>query len=335
MAIVLDAMGSDKYPDPEIQGALHASETLGEEIILVGNQELIGPKLSSMNAHGLPVRIHHAPDVVEMGDKVVEGTKKKPENSMAVGLELVKNGTGKAFVTAGNTGAAMFNGLRILGRIKGVQRPGLITPVPTIKGQTLIMDIGANADCRPEFLLQFGLMGSIYAQKAFNIKQPRVGLLSNGEEAGKGNQLVKDAFKMFENSGLNFVGNVEPKEVFGGFADVVITDGFTGNILIKTSESIAKFITDMLKQELMASLQTKVGALFAKPAFGKLKKLLDPADIGAAALLGIDGLLFVGHGRSDEVAIASALRLADQIIKANLLEAVGDAIQKRLIQASE
>jgi glycerol-3-phosphate acyltransferase PlsX len=334
MTIILDAMGSDHYPDPEILGALRASEALGEEIILVGNRSLIEAKLIQLNKNGLPVRIHHAPDVVEMGDKVVEGTKKKPHNSMALGLELVKNGTGKAFVTAGNTGAAMFNGLRILGRIKGVQRPGLITPIPTSKGRTLVMDIGANADCRPEFLLQFGILGSIYAKKAFYIEEPRVGLLSNGEEAGKGNQLIKDTYKLFETSGLNFIGNVEPKELFGGYADVVITDGFTGNILIKTSEAVAKVITDLLKKELLATVQTKIGALLAKPAFGKLKKTMDPAEIGAAALLGIDGLLFVGHGRSDEIAIASALRLADQIIKANLLDDVTKSIHDRLMHGS-
>lgn len=332
MTIILDAMGSDNYPNPEIQGAINAATILNEEIILVGNQELIDSKIKNYDTKNLSIRVHHAPDVVEMGDKVVESSRKKPNNSMAVGMELVKNGTGQAFVTAGNTGAAMFNGLRILGRLKGVQRPALITPIPTRNGRTVILDIGANADCRPDFLLQFAVMGQIYIQKTFGVQNPRIGLLSNGEEAGKGNQLIKDAYPLLQKSGLNFIGNVEPKEVFGGHADVVITDGFTGNILIKTSEAVAKFFSDLLRQKLTASLQTKVGALLAKPAFNELKKTMDPSEVGAGALLGIDGLIFVGHGRSDALAISSALRLAHQTIDAKLLDAVSHAIQHQLSQ---
>jgi phosphate acyltransferase len=330
MAIVLDAMGSDQHPEPEIQAAVRAAELYGEEIILVGNQDLIAARLKTVNTKNLPVRVIHAPDVLEMGDKAVASAQKKPNNSMAVGLELVKHGDAQAFVTAGNTGAAMFVALRKLGRIKGVQRPALTALFPVKDGHTVVLDIGANADARPDFLLQFAIMGSIYAQKVLNIANPRVGLLSNGEEAVKGNQLVRETYPLLETSGLNFIGNVEGKELFGHEADVVVTDGFTGNVLLKSSEAVARLITDVLRRELMSSFQTKIGALLAKPAFGGIKKMMDPAEVGAAPLLGIDGLVFVGHGRSDAHALTNALRVAHQAVQANLLETLRQQIQVRL-----
>ena len=332
MTIVLDAMGSDNYPDPEIQGAIDAAKLLNEEIILVGQQELIEPKLNQLNTKNLPIRIHHASDVMEMSDKPVESARKKPDNSMAVGLSLVKSGQAQAFVTAGNTGAALFNALRTLGRIKGVQRPALTALFPVYKGHCVVLDIGANADCRPDYLLQFGIMGSVYAEKVLNKPGPRVGLLSNGEEAGKGNQLVKDCYPLLEQSGLNFIGNIEGKELFNGEVDVAITDGFTGNILLKSSEAVAKLIATTLKEELMSSLRTKMGAMLAKPALGAIKKLMDPSDIGAAPLLGIDGLVFVGHGRSNAKAITSALRVAHEAVQHNLLDALSLAIQEKMAQ---
>lgn len=330
MAIILDAMGSDKYPDPEVEGAVLASKIISEPIILVGDQKLIEEKLNTISPGNTSISIVHAPEVVDMSDKPVESAKSKPQNSMAVGVGLVKEGKGKAFVTAGNTGGAMFNALRVLGRIKGVQRPALTATFPTRKGHCIVVDIGANADCRPDFLLQFGIMGSIYAQYVQGINNPKVGLLSNGEEAGKGNQLVKDAFKLFENSSLNFFGNVEPKELFAGEADVVVTDGFTGNVLVKSSEAVAKMIADVLKEELLSSLRTKIGALLAKPAFNKMKSLVDPSEIGAAPLLGIDGLVFVGHGRSDSRAIVSSLVLAEKAVKNNLMAKIKENILNQL-----
>jgi phosphate acyltransferase len=330
MAIVVDAMGSDQHPDPEIEGALEAARLYDEEIILVGDQDLLTGKLNALNTRKLPVRVVHAPDVLEMGEKAVASAQKKPNNSMAVGLELVKSGEAKAFVTAGNTGAAMFVALRKLGRIKGVQRPGLTALFPVKDGHTVVLDIGANADARPEFLLQFAIMGSIYAEKVLKIASPRVGLLSNGEEAGKGNQLVRDTYPLIANSGLNFIGNVEGKELFGHAADVVVTDGFTGNVLLKSSEAVARLITDSLRRELMSSFQTKIGAFLAKPAFGGIKKMMDPAEVGAAPLLGIDGLVFVGHGRSNARAITNAIRVAHQSVQANLLDELRQQIQERL-----
>jgi phosphate acyltransferase len=331
MTIILDAMGSDDYPGPEIQGALDAARDFGEEIILVGNEELIRPRLEALNTHAQPVRIVHAPDVLEMTDKPVEGARKKPQNSMAVGLELVKSGQGSAFVTAGNTGGAMFNGLRILGRIKGVQRPGLTAVFPTKTGFCAVLDIGANVDCRPEFLVQFAIMGSLYAQKLLNIANPRVGLLANGEEAMKGNQLVKDTFPLLQHTPVNFIGNVEAKELFQGMVDVVVTDGFTGNVLLKSSEAVAKLLVDTLRKELTASPITTLGAALAKPAFRNLKKMMEPEEVGAAPLLGIDGLVFVGHGRSNARAIYSAIRIARQAVQQNLLGALREAIQSALV----
>ncbi len=330
MTIILDAMGSDQYPDPEINAAVQAARDFSEEIILVGDENLIAPKLKALNADDLPVRIEHAPDLVEMGEKPVEAAKRKPRNSMAVGLSLVKEGKGDAFITAGNTGAAMFNALRTLGRIKGVARPALTALFPVKNGHCVVLDIGANADCRPEFLLQFAVLGSIYAEKVLHKQNPRVGLLSNGEEAGKGNQLIKDTYPLLEKSGLNFIGNVEGKELFGGIADVVVTDGFTGNILLKSSEAVAKLLTDKLKEELTSSFTAKVGALLAKPAFKRLKQMMDPSEVGAAPLLGIDGLVFVGHGRSDARAMYSAIRVARQSVSAGLLPALRSAIEERL-----
>lgn len=327
MTIVLDAMGSDTYPDPEIEGAIQAARDFGEEIILVGNEAVLTPKLKAQNVGNEKIRLVHAPDVLEMTDKPVDGTKKKPLNSMAVGLGLVKNGEGSAFVSAGNTGGVVFNALRTLGRIKGVQRPALFPILPTRAGRAILVDSGANSDCRPEFLLEFAIMGSIYSEKVLKVERPRIGLLSNGEEDGKGNELVKAAHPLLASSSLNFVGNVEPKEVYQGLVDVVVTDGFTGNVFIKSSEAVGKLLLEVLRAELESNLVWKLGAGLARPAFRKVRAMLNPEDIGAAILLGVDGLVFVGHGRSNAKAIYSALRFAREVAHANLLETIRDTIQ--------
>lgn len=334
MTIILDAMGSDAYPDPEVEAALSAAELFGEEIILVGKEDLLRPKLEALNTKKLPVTIEHAPDVLEMGDKAINDSVKKPNNSMAVGLRLLKNGRGRAFVSAGNTGGVMFNALRAgsVGRMKGVLRPALTQPFPTRTGKCVVLDIGANAECRPEFLFQFALMGSLYAEKVLKIQNPRVGLLSNGEEAGKGNQLVKDTYPLLEKSGLNFIGNVEGKELFGGEVDVVVTDGFTGNVMLKSVEAVSRLIVDTLRAELKSSPVTMLGAAMAKPAFNKLRRMISPEEIGAALLLGLDGLVFVGHGRSNARALVSAIRVARDTADTNLLEQMRQEIQHQLAQ---
>jgi phosphate acyltransferase len=330
MTLVLDAMGSDQYPDPEIRAAIDCSIQFGEEILLVGNEEILKPKFAAASGDKSKVRLVHAPDILEMWDKPVENAKKKPDNSMAVGLRLIKSGEGQAFISAGNTGGVMFNALRVLGRLPGVQRPGLTTKFPMKNGQCVLLDIGANADCRPEFLVQFAIMGSIYAEKVLKVNNPRVGLLSNGEESGKGNQLVKDTYHLLEDCGINYIGNVEAKDVFAGAADVVVTDGFTGNVFLKSSEAVGKMLFDIIKENVNSNPYYQLGGLMIKPALKSVKKMMDPAEIGAAPLLGIDGLVFVGHGRSNAHAMSSALKIAHESVQADLLGSLRSGIQDRL-----
>ncbi len=329
MAIILDAMGSDNRPEPEIIGAIEASRTLGEEIILVGNEKDLTPRLEAAGVGKLPISVVHASETIDMTDKI-ENVRNKKDNTMRVGMDLLASGRGSAFVTAGNTGMAMYHAKKSLSDIPGVIRPALSALFPVRGGKCVVLDIGANAECRPEFLVQFAIMGSVYAERMLGKANPKVGLLSNGEEAMKGNNLVKESYHLLEACGVNFIGNVEGKELFGGEADVVITDGFTGNVLLKASEAVAKLITDTLKIELRSSIQTKIGALLAKSAFVKIKKLIDPSEVGAAPLLGIDGLVFVGHGRSDSRAIVSAIHQAKLAVDANLLASLRSAIQKAL-----
>jgi len=323
-------MGSDNHPEPEVIAAVEAAKRFGDEILLVGQEEKLIPLLEKHNPTQAPVTVLHAPEVFEMSDKISGSALRRSQNSMAVGMNLIKEGQADAFVTAGNTGGAMAIGLAKLGRIKGVKRPALCVILPVKGGHAVVTDVGANAICKPEFLVQFGIMGSIYAQNFLGIENPRVGLVSNGEEAGKGNELVKETYPLLEQSDLNFVGNIEGKELFGGFVDVAVTDGFTGNVMIKTSEAIAKLLTDQLKEHLMESPVTKIGALLAKPAFAKLRKDLDPSEVGAIPLLGIDGLVFVGHGRSDHRAMFSAIVKARQAVSVNLLSTLREAIREKL-----
>lgn len=333
MRIVLDAMGSDNYPDPEVQAAIEAGRLFGDDVLLVGHEEKLAPKLRSLGGDRAAVRVIHAPEVLEMGDKPAENARRKSDNSMAVGMDLVKNGEADAFVTAGNTGGAMANALFRIGRIRGVKRPALTALFPVKTGYSVVLDIGANADCKPEYLAQFAVMGSVYAEKVLKISRPRVALLSNGEEAGKGNELVKEAHPLLAASGLNFIGNVEGKELFAGEADVVVADGFTGNILLKSSEAVAKLITDLIREQLTSSLRFKLGGALIRPAFAPIKKMLDPGEVGAAPLLGVDGLVFIGHGRSDARALVNGIRVARQAVEAGLLDSLRLAIRERLAAA--
>ena len=329
MTIVLDAMGSDARPDPEVQAAILASQELKEQVILVGDEQELKQKLSTFSVDHSLVRVVHAPQALDMSDHIVEARSKK-QNTMRVGMELVRSGEGDAFVTAGNTGMAMYFATKTFGLINGVIRPCLCALFPVRNGRTVVLDIGANAECRPDFLVQFATMGKIYAQKILGVNDPRIALLSNGEEEGKGNDLVRETFPLLKNSNLNFIGNVEGKELFGGFADVVVTDGFTGNVMLKSTEAVAKLIVEILKEELMSSIRTQVGALLAKPAFAKIKKLLDPSEIGAAPLLGINALVFVGHGRSDAKAVVSSIKAAKQAVDNHLLDELRNVISENI-----
>lgn len=331
MSIVLDAMGSDDYPVPEIQAAVELARS-GEKIILVGKKDLVLVKAAELSIDLSTIEIVDAPDIVEMSDKPVESFKKKPNNSMAVGLALVKENKAEAFVTAGNTGAAYFNSVMILRKLANISRPALAALIPVKNGKCVFMDTGANADCRPDFLLEFAVMGSVYASKVFGLSSPKVAMLSNGEEATKGNQLVKDAFPLLQNSGLNFVGNVEPKEIYAGTVNCVVTDGFSGNVFLKSSESVAKLITDTLKDSIKSSFRNKIGYLLMKPAFTALKKMMDPSETGAAILLGVNGLVFIGHGRSDSRALVSAVKLARKTVDADLLGSMQREVNAKISQ---
>jgi glycerol-3-phosphate acyltransferase PlsX len=262
---------------------------------------------------------------------VLKARRANSRNSMAMGIDMVKDGRADAFVTAGNTGAASVTAYFRLGTIPGVDRPGLAPVFPTATGSCVVLDVGANPDCKPENLLQFGIMGSIYAEKVRGRKNPVVGLLSNGEEAGKGNDLVKHTYPLLNESGLNFFGNIESKELIGGKVDVAITDGFTGNILLKSSEAVAKLVMEKIKDAILnGPFLAKLGGVLVKPALSKIKKVMDPSEEGAAPLLGVNGLVFIGHGRSDAVAIKNAVRVAKNAVEANALEAIRFAIAQSL-----
>jgi glycerol-3-phosphate acyltransferase PlsX len=331
MRIVVDAMGSDQYPQPDVAGAVTAAREFGVEVILVGNEPVVRPVLEAQHLGSLPIRLVHAPEMLTMEDKglalALKAERKEARNSMAVGIDLVKSGEAQAFVTAGNTGAAAATAYFRLGTLPGVERPALAPVFPTRTGSCVVLDIGANPDVKPENLLQFGVMGSLYAQRVRGVANPRVGLLSNGEEAGKGNQLVRDAYPLLAGAGLNFIGNVEAKEVLGGAADVVVTDGFTGNILLKTSEAVAKLILDTMREKIKAAAPwVQAGGLLVKPALQSLRQLLDPSAEGAAPLLGVNGLVFIGHGRSDAAAIHNAVRVAHLAAQANVVGSIREAL---------
>lgn len=331
MRILLDGMGSDNHPHPEIEAAVNIATQYGDEILLVGNEDQIRPVLNQVNTRDAPVTIVHAPEVFKMTDNISGGGLRNVQNSIGVALDLLKAGEADAFVTAGNTGGAMALGLMRLGRIRGVKRPALSALFPVSGGKyCVVADIGANAECKPDYLVQFAIMGSVYAEKILNVNRPRVGLISNGEEAGKGNNLVKETYPLLEKSQLNFIGNVEGKELFGGHADVVIMDGFTGNVLLKSSEAVAKLIMDGLREKLMSTPLTKIGAFLAMPAFKALRKDFDPSEVGAVPLLGLDGLVFVAHGRSNARALGNSLRLARQAVEVDLMDSLRIAIEDRL-----
>ena len=325
MRIVLDAMGSDDHPKPELEAAVEAQRLWGERLTLTGPAALLEPRVDPSL-----VEIVDAPEVLEMDDKPALAAKNKPNSSMAVGMRLLKHDGADAFVTMGNTGGAMATALFQLGRIRGVKRPALSPVFPVLNGSTVVLDIGANTDSRPEHLLQFGIMGSIYAEVFLERKSPRVALLSTGEEEGKGNMLVADADQLLRDSGLNYIGNVEPRELYAGKADVVVTDGFSGNIFLKTSEAVAAMLVEMIRAEIKASPITAAGGYLAKPAFKSVEKLMDPSEYGAVPLLGLNGLVFVGHGRSNTHAIVSALRATRKAVSGGLLGAIREGIKTSL-----
>ncbi len=328
MRIVVDAMGSDTYPEPDVAGAVMAAREWGEEIILVGDEARIQAQLAKQNITGLPLTVRHASQVIEMTDTPSKASREKRDSSMHVGLQMVGAGEADAFVSAGNTGGILAVAtLRQygLGRIAGVKRPALGVIFPT-KERPLLIDNGANADCKPEYLLQFGLMGSVYVEKSLGIKNPRVALISNGEEEGKGNLLIKETIPLLANSGLNYIGNIEPKEFMRGAAEVGVTDGFTGNIMMKTAEAVASYLLQLVRQEIMASPITQLGGLLARPAFRRAGKQLDPNEVGGALLLGVNGVVVIAHGRSNAYAIKQAVGQARRCVAQKVVTAIGQSV---------
>jgi len=329
MRIVLDAMGSDNYPAPDVAGAVRAAREWGDEIILVGREEMIRQELARHNAAGLKLEIVHAAEVIEMDDEPARAARAKKDSSMHVGMNLVRDGQADGYVTAGNTGGVLAVAtLHTLQRIRGVKRPALATILPLPAGRVIALDIGANADCRPEYLLQFALMGDIYARAVLGCTRPRVALLSNGEEPGKGNTLVKEAYKLLAGSGLNFVGNVEPKEAQACHADVIVSDGFTGNVFIKTTEATAKMLTGLIRDEIKASPLTAVGGLLVKPAFSRVARRVDPFEVGGGPLLGVNGVVIVAHGRSNARAIKNSIGQARKAVQGGVVEAIRGGLTK-------
>jgi glycerol-3-phosphate acyltransferase PlsX len=295
-------------------------------VVLVGHEEAVQAELAKHDTAGLALPIVHAGRVVEMDEHPAMAVRARRDSSMRVGMKLVKDGQADAFVTAGNTGGAVTAALLTLGRIKGIKRPALSTLYPTLKGFCLLLDIGATPDCKPEWLLQFGIMGSLYAERVLDWPNPRVGLVSNGEEETKGNELVQAAHKLLKASGLNFVGNVEGKDLATHMADVVVTDGFTGNVMIKLSEGLGTMVKQVLREEIMRSPVSKMGGLLARSAFDRLGAMTDYTEYGGAPLLGMNGVVIVGHGRSNAKAIRNAVRVAIRTIQQGVVPAIRDGV---------
>lgn len=328
MRIVLDAMGGDHAPQVTIDGAVQAAREFEVGVILVGRRETIEAELAEHDTSGLSLPIVHASQVIEMEEHPAAAVKAKKESSMVVGMDLIKRSEAEAFVSAGNSGAVMAAALFRLGRIRGIRRPALSTIYPTRTGFCFMLDVGANTDCKPEYLLQFAYLGTVYAERVLGIADPRVGIVSNGEEETKGSILVQEAHQMLRKSGLNFIGNVEGKDIPAGMADVVVTDGFTGNVIAKLSEGLAASLLGIIKEEVKKNPLTTFGALLSKAAFDKVRKRLDYAEFGGAPLLGVDGVVIVAHGRSNAKAIKNAIGVAKQAVEGRMVSVIKEGISK-------
>lgn len=328
--IILDAMGSDSRPNSEILGAIAALKEIDDiTIVLVGDEKKIRPKLQGFLFDRKRLRLVHTAQEVEMSESPVKAMKEKKDSSMAVGLDLLKAGKGDAFISAGNTGAVMAHSLMQIGRIPGIQRPTIATTIPTLYGETLLVDAGANADCKASQLAQFAVMGDIYAKLVLGRKEPKIGLLSNGEEPEKGNELTKKAHLLIKKAAfLNFVGNVEGRDILSGDVDVVVCDGFTGNIVLKTVESLFKFLYRVFKHEISKHFLAKIGILFLIPSLKKLMKKMDYTEYGTAPLLGIRKPIMVCHGSSNQKAIKNAVLFTYRYLQKDFNKTLSAEIDK-------
>ena len=331
MRIALDAMGGDRSSELLIDGALSAIAKRHDlEVVLLGPEDLLEKQVAQRTENGETrgqLSIVHAPQTVSMYESPVDAVRKKKESTIMVGFDLLKNGRADAMVSAGNSGATMAAAIRKLGRLRGVSRPGIASLFPTLKEPVMLMDIGANVDCRPRHLFQFALMASSCTGLLLKKDNPRIGLLSIGEESGKGNALVKETHDLLEKSSLNFIGNVEGRDVYRGDVDVIVCDGFVGNISLKISEGLAEAAMQMLKDEIMKSLRAKIGYIFIRKAFSSLRKRVDYAEYGGAPLLGINGVGIICHGASSSVAICNAIGVAADMIENKVNASITGSLQ--------
>ncbi|MEK9628911.1 MAG: phosphate acyltransferase PlsX [Nitrospinota bacterium] len=331
MKIVVDAMGGDHAPEAIVEGAVLAAREYNTNIILTGLTDQIKSELEKHDPdHSLPIEIVHAEEVVEMHDIPGKVLRSKRKSSMKVGLDLVKQGEGAAFVSAGNTGAVLAYSTVILRPVKGIDRPAIAIQLPTLKGNSILLDAGANVDCKSNQLFEFGIMGHVFAEYILEKENPSVGLLSIGEEDGKGNEIVKETFQMLKRTHINFIGNVEGKEVYRGNADVIVCDGFTGNVALKISESLAEMIGTNLKLMFQSNLLSKLGYLLLKPQLVKFKKRVDHSETGGAPLLGVNGVVIIAHGSSSPKAIKNAIYRAHELCEKNLIDHIKQDIELNL-----
>ena len=322
--IALDAVGTDKAPEAEIRGAILACRALPVRVHLVGPEAELHDLLDEMLGNeDLPIVIHHASERIGMEEKAAHAVRTKKDSSIRVGLKLVREGTAAGFVTAGNTGAAMATAKMVLGALPGVDRPALAIPMPSSKGNPcVLLDVGANVDCKATNLAQFAVMGEIYARSVLKIESPRVGLLSIGEEESKGNDLTHEAFPLLKALPIRFVGNVEGRDIFSGQADVIVCDGFVGNVALKTSEGVGRFVRDVLRESLKRTVTAQVGALLSRTAFNEFRHRLDYREYGGAHLLGVRGVCIIGHGSSNDRAIYNGIRVAYESAKGGTIQSI-------------
>jgi glycerol-3-phosphate acyltransferase PlsX len=328
--IAVDAMGGDHGPAVVVEGAVAAVREFGASVVLVGDTAAIERELGRLGASGAGVAVRHASQVVGMGESPSQALRRKRDSSLRVAAELVRDGDASAFVSAGNTGAAMAVAMFVVGVLRGVDRPAIAAVLPNLKRFTVLLDVGANVEPKPWHLFQFAVMGNVYARDMLGVERPRVGLLSVGEEEGKGNELTKEAYEQLKDSSLNFIGNVEGRDIYNGTCDVIVADGFTGNVALKISESLAEMVMAMIREELTRDVRSKIGAAFAQPAFERFKKRVDYAEMGGAPLLGIDGAAIICHGASPVKAIKNAVRVAGEWAKAGLNDHIKTALENEV-----
>lgn len=310
--IAVDGMGSDNSPRSEIEGSVLAAQSYGVHVVLVGKEAVLRPMLVEAGGDSLPIEIRNATQVVAMDEQPAAALRKKRDSSIRIAADLVRDGIASGLVSAGNTGAVMAISKTVFGVVPGVDRPTLAQVLPTLTGHVVVLDVGANVVCKPHHLVQFAIMGHLFSKIIVGVSNPRVGLMSVGEEESKGNDLTKEVHKILKETHLNFIGNVEGRDIYNGRADVIVCDGFTGNVALKTSEGLVEMALKLLKDELSSNLQAKLGALLSQQSFKRLKKRLDYSEYGGAPLIGLRGLSIICHGRSNSNAIKNAIRVAKE-----------------------